>query len=82
MYFDGYANPFKVGLIFDPGVNSMRQAPGPGIQGLACGTDITVAVGLARETFGAVERAVLSVDTVPGSHIRRFANHDKNSPFP
>jgi protein-tyrosine phosphatase len=32
MYFDGYANPFKVGLIFDPGVNSMRQAPGPGIQ--------------------------------------------------
>ena len=33
------------------------------------GTAIAVAFGLIRETLGTVERAVLSVDTVAGSHI-------------
>src|ERR1700737_806200 len=36
-------------------------------------TAIAIAVGLIREPLGTVERAVLSVDTVAGSHIGRDA---------
>jgi hypothetical protein len=43
------------------------------VEGLACGTDIAVAFGLVSKPLRAVVRAVLSVDTVAGSHIRSDA---------
>ena len=39
------------------------------VQGLARGADVAIVFGFVGETIRAVERAVLSVDTVASSHI-------------
>jgi hypothetical protein len=51
------------------GIGTVPMTKAAVIEGLACGTDITVAFGLIGEALGTVEWAVLSVDTVAGSHI-------------
>jgi hypothetical protein len=43
------------------------------VEGLAGGTDIAVVFGLISKPLWTVERAVLSVDAVAGSHIRSDA---------
>jgi hypothetical protein len=39
------------------------------VEWLACGTDIAIVFGFVSETLWTVERAPLSMDTVPGPHV-------------
>jgi len=54
----------------DIGIGSVPLVATAIVEGLPRGTAIAVAFRKIRKTFGAVEWAVLSVDTVPGSHVR------------
>src|SRR5439155_2006621 len=53
----------------DVGIGAVAQVVAAVVEWLACGTDIAVAFGLISKPLWTVEWAVLSVDTVAGSHI-------------
>src|SRR5439155_9843560 len=57
----------------DVGIGAVPHIAATIVQLLPRRTAIAVALGLIREPLGTEERAVLSVDTVPGSHIGRDA---------
>ena len=49
----------------DVGMGSIPDIQTDVVEGLACGTEITVAFGKIGETVGTVERVVLAESTVP-----------------
>jgi hypothetical protein len=59
----------KNSLIRQASTGAVPMNSTPIVEWLTGGTDIAVAFGLISKPLGTVERAVLSVDTVAGSHI-------------
>src|SRR5258708_23373514 len=55
------------------GIGAVAMTSAAVVEGLTCGTDIAIAFGQISKPLGTVERAVLSVNTVAGSHIMRDA---------
>src|ERR1035438_1519070 len=54
----------------DVGIGAISSAPAAVVELLTGGAEIAVAFRLIGKPLRAVERAVLSVDTVPRAHIR------------
>ena len=55
----------------DIGIGAVAQVAAAVVEWLSGGTAVCVAFWKTGKTFGAVERTVLSVDTVVGPHVRR-----------
>src|SRR6266851_663281 len=53
----------------DVGIGAVTNTPAAVVELLSCRAAIAVAFRLISKTLWAVERAVLSVDTVAGSHV-------------
>src|ERR1700678_1455264 len=68
----------------DVDISAVAITPTAVVELLTCGAAIAVAFRLISEALRAIERAVLSVDTIAGSHVSRDApiRHCRNSLLP